>query len=206
MTIVEIFRWHFFEFRQQLWQKKNEHIIDLYKFWESFGIFTAKINVDTVGLHVEKQGRNNYSQTWRISGSPVLGVQPPARFDLILQVKHGTTTGIISSHQLILCANKCSSSFQLQFTKIWHLLWSPCKKKRCSCWVLGFGKVGNTHTIYIMGPTNDQCHLPQNIRAREGIINHHCPLIWPCLLWSYFQGVWHWEGTLRWKCWRWVHS
>ena len=36
---------------------------------------------------------------------------------------------------------------------------------------------------------------PKKIRPREGIINHHCPLIWPCLLWSYiFSG-----GTLKWK-------
>lgn len=61
-------------------------------------------------------------------------------------------------------------------------------RKKQSCWVLGLGKeaVGNSHNLY---HGTHPCHLPKKIRPRERIINHHCPLIWPCLLWSYFQGV-----------------
>lgn len=48
-------------------------------------------------------------------------------------------------------------------------------------------------TFYIMGPTN--ASSPKKMRPREGMINHHCPQIWPFLLWSYiFSG-----GALKWK-------
>ena len=103
-----------------------------------------------VGLHVEIHKLTNMTHI-RISRFGC-----PARLDLILQVKHGKTTGIRSSHQLILCANKCSSSFQLHFNKVWHLPWSPCEKKNdfhVESWALVRWQL-EIVTYYIMGPTN----------------------------------------------------
>ena len=85
-------------------EKKDKNIID-YLHSPSFGSLlesSLRRLMYYVGLHVEIHKLTNMTHI-RISR-----FGGPARLDLILQVKHEKITGIRSSDQLILYANKCS--------------------------------------------------------------------------------------------------